>query len=170
MSTLLPRWLPIALALALACLACSDRVVDSRAYNAEGQLQWSTVMPSSRNTAVWLRYSVSGPVHRPDQEAEGTLQYEFIGHLVVNADGAPVYQGAVYLKPDGIPLDRMYAKGVRKDVQRSCSYSSCIESGRLKLVQLHEVPAGAVLDIKGNFYLQNMGAEINSVSLELAPN
>ncbi len=162
----LRRLLPM---IAFACVACSDRIVESRAYS-EGKLSWSTVMPSSRNTALWLRYSVSGPVYRPDREAEGKLQYDFIGGLNIMGDTGPIYQGAVYLKPEGAVLDKTYSKGVRKDVEQSCTYSTCIETGRSKLRQLHEVPAGTLMEITGNLPLKHMGAELNSASLELAAN
>lgn len=160
----------LSLVFALSCAGCSDRVIDSRAYNEEGRIAWSTVMPSSRNTALWLRYSVNGPVTRASTEDEGALYYDFSGNLRVLVDGGPHYAGSVFLKPEGVVVDRVYSKGVRDGVTRSCGYSSCAESGRIKLMMLQEVPAGARLEIEGSLPLAGQGAELLSANLELAPN
>ncbi len=154
----------------LAGTACSDRVVDSRAYNDEGRLAWSTVMPSSKNTALWLRYSVNGDVSRNSPEDEGVISYQLQGHLAFLVNGGGKYTGSVYLRPQGVAIDKVYSKGERDDVTRSCGYSSCLERGRLKLMSLHEVPAGAVLEFESWLPLDYGGASLNSASLELAPN
>ncbi len=160
---------PILLALALCCVACSDRVVDSRAYNEEGKILWSTVMPSSRNTALWLRYSVNAPVARGATEDEGVVHYDLSGQLFIHVDQSQFYGGGVFLKPDGLAVEKIYTKGERDGVDRNCGYSSCLETGRLMLLSLAEVPAGARLEFEGWMPLSYMGAELYSAKLELAP-
>ncbi len=156
--------------LVLGCLSCTKRVVDSRAFSADGELTWSTVMPSSRNTALWLRYSLEAPLVRGSTEEEGFLHYELNGQLRLKVDGRVHYGGGVYLKPEGIVLDRVYSKGERDEVLRNCGYSSCTESGRLKLLTMHEVPAGARLEFVGSMPLQYGEAILHSAQLELGPN
>ncbi len=168
MTHVLPRFL--LLILGLCGTACSDRVVDSRAYNDEGKLAWSTVMPSSRNIALWLRYSINGPVRRDAPEDEGLLLYDLSGHLWFKVDGGQRYVGAIYLKPSGVAVDKVYSKGERDGVTRTCGYSTCLESGRLKIMPLQDVPAGAMLDFEGFLPLERDGAELVSANLELAPN
>jgi len=160
---------PILLLFALFCAACTERVVDSRAYNEEGKIVWSAVMPSSRNTALWLRYSVTAPVARGSNEDEGVVSYDLTGHLSVLADGGQFYNGTVFLKPEGIAVDRVYSDGERDGVDRNCGYSSCLETGRLMLLSMHEVPVGARLEFDGWLPVSHMGAELYSASLELAP-
>ena len=159
----------IPLAFALCCTACSDRVVDSRAYNEEGKILWSTVMPSSRNIALWLRYSVNAPVARGSTEDEGVVSYDLSGQLFIHVDQAQFYGGGVYLKPEGIAVEKVYSKGERDGIDRNCGYSSCLETGRLMLLSLHEVPAGARLEFDGWMPTSHMGAELHSAKLELAP-
>jgi len=160
---------PILLAFALCCVACTERVVDSRAFNEEGKILWSTVMPSSRNTALWLRYSVNAPVARGSTEDEGVVHYDLSGQLFMLADQAQFYGGGVFLKPEGIAVEKIYSKGERDGVERNCGYSSCLETGRLMLLSLHEVPAGARLEFDGWLPVSYKGAELYSANLELAP-
>lgn len=157
-------------AMMLLCCGCSDRVVDSRAYNQDGMIVWSTVMPSSRNTALWLRYNVRGPVTRADAEAEGLIHYDIRGRLAIKADGQGLYSGPILLRPEGPAVEKIYNKGERDGVSRSCAYSSCTETGRLKLMSLHETPSGAVLELEGSLPLLAGEAELISANLELAPN
>jgi hypothetical protein len=157
------------LPLALLCAACSDRVVDGRAYNDAGKLEWSTVMPSSRNTALWLRYSLSSPVQRSGPEDEGIIRYDLSGQLGIMGDGLQVYHGGLLLTPEGPTVDKTYSKGIRDGIQRSCGYSSCEESGRLMLLSLAEVDAGTVLEINSWLPLERNGSQLLSAKLELAP-
>ncbi len=170
MAPLRSRLPTVALCLALCATACSERVVDSRAFNDEGKLVWSSVMPSSRNTALWLRYSVTGPLSRNDLEEEGDLVYDLSGQLNFLVDKGQHYAGGIYLKPEGVAVDKVYSKGERDSVTRSCGYSSCTESGRIKLMSLHEVSAGAILDFEAWLLLENNDAVLESATLELAPN
>lgn len=157
------------LILALFCAGCSDRIVDGREYNAEGKLTWETVMPSSRNTAMWLRYSLTSPVKRADAEDEGIIIYDLSGHLSIEGQGVSVYNGGVLLTPEGPTVDKTYSKGVRDGIVRSCGYSTCNESGRLMLLSLAEVEAGTRLQIDAWLPLERDGSELVSAKLELAP-
>jgi hypothetical protein len=150
--------------------ACSGRVVDSRAYDANGELTWSTVMPSSRNTALWLRYTLTAPVARDRPDAEGTIRYELNGHIELRADSTTVYAGSVLLRPEGPTISKSYSKGERDGVSRSCGYSTCTESGRIKLLSLHETDAGAALQIISRMPSKSGEAELIGAQLELAPN
>ncbi len=150
--------------------ACSGRVVDRRSYNAEGKLTWSTVMPGSRNTALWLGYSLSAPVFREVPETTGSPVYDLSGRLDVAADGRGMYGGSVFLRPEGVSIDKMYSKGERKDVNTECGYSVCFETGRLKLMSLHEVEPGVMLEMSAYLPLEHGGAELISAELLLSPN
>jgi hypothetical protein len=157
------------LSLALLCTACSERVVDGREYDAEGKLEWETVMPSSRNTALWLRYSLSSSVKRASAEDEGIIIYDLSGQLSVVGDGISVYNGGILLTPEGPTVDKTYSKGVRDGIVRSCGYSTCQESGRLMLLSLAEVSAGTRLNIESWLPSEREGSELLSAKLELAP-
>jgi hypothetical protein len=150
-------------------IGCSERVVDSRAYNDEGLLAWSTVMPSSRNTALWLRYSVRGPVARQGTEDEGMIVYSLKGHLSLRGNKGHIYAGGIYLRPEGVTVDKVYSKGVRDGVERSCGYSTCSEVGRIMLMSLNEIAPGTVLDFEAKLPIEHEGAELLSANLELAP-
>jgi hypothetical protein len=157
------------LALLLLLTAC-NRVVEQRAYDPSGQLEWSVVMPGSRNTALWLSYVVTGPAQRADLGDEAYLSYEFSGSLQLRADGAIVYSGGIFLKPEGIAVDRVYTPAVREDVERTCGYSSCTERGRLKLLQLRDVSPGALLSVTSRLPTQAGENMLDSATLVLGPN
>jgi hypothetical protein len=157
------------LALWLLLTAC-NRVVEQRAYAPDGRLEWSVVMPGSRNTALWLSYVVTGPAQRASLGDEAFLSYDFPGSLNVKADGSIVYQGGISLKPEGIAVDRVYTPAVREDVERTCGYSSCTERGRLKLLQLHDVPAGALLDVLSTLAPKAGEHTLDSATLVLGAN
>ncbi len=150
--------------------ACGNRVVDRRSYNTEGKLDWTTVMPGSRNTALWLGYSLSAPAARSAPETPGVPNYDLSGTLRLLANDRAVYSGTVFLRPEGVAVDKMYSKGERDDVNTDCGFSTCFETGRLKLMSLHEIDAGAVLEINSNLPTQHGGAELISAELMLSPN
>ncbi len=149
---------------------CREAVVDSRAFAEDARLDWLTVMPSSRNTALWLAYRVLAPVARSTTEAEGIPEYDFGGRLSVMADGAPVYTGAMFLAPTGLALDKTYSQGVRKDVERIFTYSDCKETGRMKLLQLRDVPSGARLQIEAELWNPSGEDQILGLVMQLGPN
>ena len=150
--------------------ACSDRVVDRRAYDAEGKLTWTTVMPGSRNTALWLGYSLSAPAARSAPETPGIPNYDLTGRLELVGDDRGVYSGSVFLRPEGVAIDKMYSKGEREDINTDCGFSTCFETGRMKLLSLHEVDAGTVLELTAYLPKKNDRAELISAELMLAPN
>jgi hypothetical protein len=161
---------PLPIFCLLLLVSCSERVVDTRAYGADGVLAWTTVMPSSRNTALWVRYAVAGPAVRATEDDRGRPRYDFTGSLDIKADKRQHYHGAIFLRPEGVVLDKMYNKGERDGVLANCGFSTCTESGRIKLMSLHEVEAGAVLDFQSRFSMTIGDTEITGLSLELAPN
>lgn len=154
----------------LLLLASCTRVVEQRSFAPDGKLEWSVVMPGSRNTALWLSYVVTGPAQRVSLGDEAYLVYEFSGALVLMADGGTIYTGSIFLKPEGPAVDRVYTKAKRADVERTCGYESCTERGRIKLLGLQDVPAGALLDIKAHFPTTSEKNTLDSAALILGTN
>jgi hypothetical protein len=161
--------LPAAFLLPALTCAC-QRVVERRAYAEDGQLAWSAVMPASRNTALWLEYLVSAPAARTSAEGAATPAYELYGSLQVHGGNRTWYSGGVILKPGGPALDRSSYDADRDDVVQECGYSTCTEMGFIKLLQLHEVPAGTLLDITSKLETTRGETSLGRAALLLAPN
>jgi len=103
-----------------ALLSACGGVYDQRPYAADGLIAWSAVMPGSRNTALWLAYTVTGPASRETAEGAATASYELYGTLQVSGGGQRWYSGGVLLKPSGPALDRSSYEADRDDVVQVC--------------------------------------------------
>ena len=151
-----------------ALAGCSGRLVEERALPLaadRADLAWSTTAPAGK-ASLWLRYELHADTRLAGSGEGSEPVYDLVGSLTVRADGAVVYEGPLELAEDKPPTTALARRTVTGS-HSFCGSDGCSAGGRVEILALDGVTAGAPLEIAVHLPAKGGDFSVQSASVQL---